>query len=158
VTIDRRTLRTLREVRWRLREQASAEHASSSQQQMKAEEILAAAQGTLEQSLEDAREVVSAARTVDELARVSQVVAAHHLCLDDATAEHAAAVATVQATAAQLRERARQALAAERLVERSDREAARREVRQEQRSQDDQRRRAPRDTRQPPGRRETKPL
>jgi hypothetical protein len=142
MTVNRRMVRSLRDVRLCLRELALAEHAAVSDSEMRAEEILAAANHDLEGTLAGAPAAMSAASSIAELDRISQMVAAHHVCLDEASGGYAAAVALTEAAYAVLRDRTRQARSAERLVERFDRESARRESAQEQRSHDDQHRRS----------------
>ncbi|MEZ4362070.1 MAG: hypothetical protein R3B48_17920 [Kofleriaceae bacterium] len=146
MTISRRTVRALCDVRGRLRDLAAAEHSSRSETQLRAEELVAAARHELEGSLELAAGAVQGARGVDTLDRMSELVAAHHVCVDEAGAELAAAVMMTEETAQLLRERSRQVLSAERVLQRYQRESALRAHRQEQRVHDDHPRRLGRDT------------
>lgn len=93
-----------------------------------------------------AAEALGNASAVAELDRIAQTVAAHHVCLDEAAADLAAAVLRTEEASRQLRRTAQEAKTAERLVDRYDQQSARRVSRQEQRSYDDLRRRGYRET------------
>lgn len=146
MTIDRRTIRALRDVRGKLRDLALAEHATTSATQLRCEEVKAAARAELEDSFASASAALGTASTVAQLERISQDVAAHHVCLDEASAELAAAVLRTEEASRQLRQRAQQVESARRISENVERESAQRVSRQEQRSHDDLRRRPRRDT------------
>jgi len=146
MTIDRRTVRTLREVRGKLRDLALAEHTATSASQQRCQEVMSAALAELEGSMCAATTALGTASTVAELDRISQTVAAHHVCLDEASAELSAAVVRTEEASRQLRRSAQQAETAERIFDRYKQECTRRLNRQEQRSHDDLRRRGVRDT------------
>jgi flagellar biosynthesis chaperone FliJ len=146
MTVNRRTVRALCDVRERMREIAAAEHSSRSQTQLRAEEVLAAARRELECSLDHACGELEAAGSVDELDRVAQQIAAHHEGVEAASAEVASAVILTAETAQRLRARASEVASASLILERCERESSRRAQRQEQRILDDQRRRGRRDT------------
>ncbi|MBK7536731.1 MAG: hypothetical protein IPI49_15455 [Myxococcales bacterium] len=146
MTINRRAAQALSSARLLLREAAAAEHAASSDHQMRAQEILDAAHDELEQTLEAAPAAMSAARSVDALARVSQHVTERRESVDRAVAGCDAAIQDTDAAATRLRERARQAYVARQLAERAERERAGLEERRDQRTQDEVRRRAVRDS------------
>lgn len=146
MTIDRRTVRTLRDVRGKLRDLALAEQASTSANQLRCQEIMEAARTELEGSFSTAGEALRSACHVGELERISQHIAAHHVCLDEASADLAAAVLRSEEASRQLRQRAQQVESARRISENVERESALRVSRKEQRSHDDLRRRPHRDT------------
>lgn len=146
MTIDRRIVRTLRDVRSQLRDLALAEHSATSASQLRCEEAVARARAELESSFAAAGEALRTACTVAELDRISQVVAAHHVCLDEAGSELAAAVELAEESGQRLRQRAQQVVSADRLFDQVQRESALRLSRREQRSHDDLRRRSSRET------------
>jgi flagellar biosynthesis chaperone FliJ len=146
MTIDRRTVRTLREVRRKLRDLALAEHTATGVSQQRCQEVMSAARADLEGSMCAATTALGAACTVAELDRISQTVAAHHVCVDEASAELAAAVVRTEEASRLLRRSAQQAETAERIFDRYKQESDRRVNRQEQRSHDDLRRRSVRET------------
>jgi flagellar biosynthesis chaperone FliJ len=146
MTIDRRTVRTLRDVRGKLRDLALAEHTATSASQQRRHEAMSAARTGLESSLGAATTALGTASTVADLDRISQTVAAHHVCLDEASAEWAAAVVRTEEASRQLRRSAQQVKTAERIFDRYQQESARRVNRQEQRRHDDLRRRGVRET------------
>lgn len=146
MTIDRRTVRTLRDVRGKLRDLALAEHTATSASQQRCQDAMSTARADLEGSLTAATTALGCANTVAELDRISQTVAAHHVCLDEAAADLAAAVVRTEEASRQLRRSAQQAETAERIFDRFKQESVRRVNRQEQRSHDDLRRRAVRET------------
>lgn len=146
MTIDRRIVRTLRDVRGKLRDLAQAEHATTSASQKRCEQAVARAKTDLEGMIAAAGDQLRTAASVAELDRISQAAAAHHVCIDEAANELAAAVVMVEESGAQLRQRAQQVVSAERLFDRVQRESAVRVNRREQRSHDDLRRRGIRET------------
>lgn len=146
MTIDRRTVRSLRDVRNKLRDLALAEHTATCASQQRCEAEVGAARAVLEGSMSAAAEALGNASAVAELDRIAQTVAAHHVCLDEAAADLAAAVLRTEEASRQLRRTAQEAKTAERLVDRYDQQSARRVSRQEQRSYDDLRRRGYRET------------
>jgi flagellar biosynthesis chaperone FliJ len=149
MTIDRRTVRTLRDVRSKLRDLALAEHASTSATQLRCAELMEAARSELEQTFTSAGAALRGAQSIADLERVSQEVAAHHVLVDEASADLAAAELRTEEASRQLRQRARQMESAERLFDQTRRESAKRVHRKEQRSHDDLRRRSTRETKSP---------
>lgn len=149
MTLDRRTVRTLRDVRSKLRDLALVEHASTSATQLRCEEIVAAARSELEGSFVEAGAALRGAQSVADLERAAQAVAAHHVLVDEAAADLAAASLRTEEASRQLQQRARQKESADRLFDLTRRESAKRADRKEQRSHDDLRRRSARETKTP---------
>jgi flagellar biosynthesis chaperone FliJ len=137
MTIKIRVVRTLKEVRTRLRDLAAAAHSNAAGIRDRSALDLQAEHEQLECALDDAADELSAARTVHELDRVAANTGVHRLSVADAARRHEVALAASETTADRLRERTLQLRAAEQLVERADHRRARRESRAEQRRSDD---------------------
>lgn len=137
MTIKIRVVRTLKEVRTRLRDVAAAAHANAAGIRDRSAQELQAEHDLLETALDDAAGELAAARTVHELDRVAEATIVQRLSVADATKRHEVALAASETTADRLRERTRQLRTAERLVERVDHRRARRESRAEARRVDD---------------------
>lgn len=146
MTINRHLAHTLRETRALQRDAAAAEHASSSDHRMRAQDILAAASAELEESLTEAPAALQRAHSVAELEQVSEHLAAQRAQVAQAQDALAAAAAKAQDTESKLRECNRQAHCAAQLAQRAQRAHAAAEQRQEQVRHDDLRRRSSRDT------------
>lgn len=137
MTIKPRVIRALKDARTRLRDVAAAAHSTTAAVRDQRARELADEHDALESALDQATHTLSAARTVDAVARVAESTGAYRLAVADATQRHAAAVVASDATATKLRERTRQLRTAERLVELADDNRARREATAEQRGADD---------------------
>jgi len=137
MTIKIRVVRTLKDVRTRLRDIAAAQHSNAAAQRDRSARDLAQEHATLETELDRAASTLAEARTVHDLDRVAEATGVHRLLIEDATQRHQVAVAASQTTADHLRERTRQLRTAERLVELADTRRAKRESRAEQRRTDD---------------------
>lgn len=137
MTMKPRVVRALRDARTRLRDVAAAAHSTTSAVRDQRARELADDHEALEDALDEAATTLSAARTIDEVARVAESTGAYRLAVVDATQRHDAAVAQTVTTADKLRERTRQLRTAERLVEIVDDHRAKREASAEQRSSDD---------------------
>lgn len=137
MTIRPRAVRALRDVRVRLRDAAAASHATAATARDAKHAELDRERGRLEEFLDDAIGVLSAARNVHELDRVAETTGVHRLEIADASARHVEAIAATEAAAGYLRDRARELKRAELLVERVTDERARTEAKTEQRVNDD---------------------
>jgi flagellar biosynthesis chaperone FliJ len=137
MTIKIRVVRTLKEVRTRLRDVAAAAHANAAGIRDRSAQELQAEHEQLENALDEAIDELAAARTVYELDLVAEATGGQRLSVADAARRHQSALAASETTADRLRERTRQLRAAEQLVERADHRRARRESRAEQRRADD---------------------
>jgi flagellar biosynthesis chaperone FliJ len=137
MTIKIRVVRTLKEVRTRLRDVAAAAHSNAAGIRDRSAQELQAEHEQLEVVLDEAAGELAAARTVHELDRVAASTGVQRLSVADAAKRHQVALAATETTADRLRERTVQLRAAEQLVERVDHRRARRESRAEQRRADD---------------------
>jgi len=137
MTIKIRVVRTLKEVRTRLRDVAAAAHSNAAVVRDRSAQELQAEHDQLETALDQAADSLAAASSVHELDRVAEMTDVHRMSVADAAKRHEVALAESETTAGQLRERTRQLRSAERLVERADHRRARRESRAEQRRNDD---------------------
>lgn len=137
MTIKPRVVRALRDARTRLRDVAAAAHSTTAAARDQRARELADEHGALEDALDQAATTLSAARTIDAVARVAESTGAYRLAVADAAHRHDAAVVASDATASKLRERTRQLRTAERLVEIVDDHRAKREATAEQRGSDD---------------------
>ncbi|HEY0481166.1 MAG TPA: hypothetical protein VGD37_26805 [Kofleriaceae bacterium] len=137
MTIKPRVVRALKDARTRLRDAAAAAHSTASVQSDRSARELEGEHGELEAALDAATHTLATARTVHDLDRVAAATGEYRMSLAEAMQRHTDAAAATQTAAERLRERTRQLRTAERLVERVDRERARRESRADQRRADD---------------------
>jgi flagellar biosynthesis chaperone FliJ len=137
MTIKIRVVRSLKDVRTRLRDVAAAAHSNAAAARDRSARDLADEHASLETALDQAAGTLAAARTVHELDQVAEATGVYRLSVADAAERHQCALAASQTTADQLRERTRQLRTAERLVEQADARRAKRESRAEQRRTDD---------------------
>ena len=144
MTIKIRVVRTLKEVRTRLRDIAAAQHSNAAAQRDRSARDLQDEHATLQTALNQAASTLAEARTVHDLDRVAEDTGVHRLSVADAAKRHEVALAASQTTADHLRERTRQLRTAERLVELANARRAKRESRAEQRRTDDMTARRPR--------------
>jgi flagellar biosynthesis chaperone FliJ len=137
MTIKIRVVRSLKDVRARLRDVAAAAHSSAAAARDRSARDLADQHASLETALDEAADTLAGARTVHELDLVAEATGVHRLSVAAAAERHQRALAASQTTADHLRERTRQLRTAERLVELADARRAKRESRAEQRRTDD---------------------
>jgi hypothetical protein len=137
MTIKIRVVRSLRDVRTRLRDVAAAAHTNAAAARDRSARELADEHASLETALDEAADTLAAARTVHELDLVAAATGGYRLSVAAAAERHQCALAASQTTADHLRERTRQLRTAERLVDRADARRAKRESRAEQRRTDD---------------------
>jgi flagellar biosynthesis chaperone FliJ len=137
MTIKIRVVRSLKEVRTRLRDVAAAAHSNAAAARDLAARDLASEHASLENALDEAATTLAAARTVHDLDQVAEATGVFRLSVADAAERHQVAVVATQTTADHLRERTRQLRTAERLVEQADARRAKRESRAEARRADD---------------------
>lgn len=137
MTIKIRVVRSLKEVRTRLRDVAAAAHSNAAAARDRSAQDLADEHASLESALDEAAETMAAARNVHELDQISENTGVYRLSVAAAAERHQRAVADSQTTADHLRERTRQLRTAERLVDMAHARRAKRESRAEQRRTDD---------------------
>ena len=137
MTIRPRAVKALRNVRERMRDAAAATHVVAAAARDTSRAALNEQHERMTAFLDDAPEVLAAARTIHELDQVAETTGVHRIAIADANARHVDAVAVTEQTAGKLRERTRQLRTAERLVERVDDSAAKLAARDEQRGNDD---------------------
>jgi len=137
MTIKIRVVRSLKEVRTRLRDVAAAAHSNASAARELAARNLASEHASLETALDQAATTLAAARTIYDLDQVAEATGVHRLSVADAAERHQVAVAATQTTADHLRASTRQLRTAERLVEQADARRAKRESRAEASRADD---------------------
>ncbi|HSS00249.1 MAG TPA: hypothetical protein VLM79_24495 [Kofleriaceae bacterium] len=137
MTMKIRVIRSLQNVRTRLRDVAAAAHSNAAVARDRSAAELRDEHQSLETALDDAADSLAAARTVHDLDRVAEHTVVYRLSVADAAKRHEVALAASELTADQLRERTRQLRTAERLVEQVEHRRARRESRAERRRVDD---------------------
>jgi len=133
VTIKPRAARALRDARLRLRDAAAAAHAAAVADHDRREREL----HTLDTVLDDAADALADARSVDELDRVAENTGVHRLYVAEAAARRDAAAVASRDSAVDLRATAQKLRTAERLVDRAEHHASKRENVLEQRATDD---------------------
>jgi flagellar biosynthesis chaperone FliJ len=132
-----RSARVLRDVRTRLRDVAAATHAITTAQRDEAKRRLETEEDRLESLLSHAHHAFAGARTVHIFDDVAMHVGAQEHAIKDATTVHATHASRAAESHLKLVASARLLETAERIVDRIDAEAARREARNEQRANDD---------------------
>jgi flagellar biosynthesis chaperone FliJ len=137
MTINSRVARSLRELRGRLRDLAAAEHGDAQSKAAAAASHVADQEAQLEDTLDEAEDVLATATTVHTLDHVGNLVGSHRAAITDAVAMHSAATQISDLAHARLRARIRQLKTAERVVELIDRDRTTLEKRTEQRGHDD---------------------
>jgi len=137
MTINPRVARSLRELRSRLRDLAAAEHGDAQSKATAAATHVANRQSELEDTLDEAEDVLASATTVHTLHDIDNLVGSHRAAITDAVALHSTATQISDLAHARLRARIRQLKTAERVVELIDRERTTHEKRTEQRGHDD---------------------
>ena len=137
MTIKMRTIRALKNARARLRDVAAAEHSMASVIRDRSAQALQDEHASLATTLDDAAELLAAARTVHDLDRVAEGTVVSRLSVADAAERHQAALTASMSTADRLRERTRQLRTAERLTEIVEHRRAKRESRSERHRLDD---------------------
>jgi len=137
MTIKPRTIRSLRDVRERMRDVAAAHHGRAAHACAAANEHLAREENTLVEYLDDVEDTLSEIKSVYELDRIAAQAAELRRAVATAVNAHETAKAASDRSAMELRERARQLRSLERLKERLDQERARTDTRNEQMASDD---------------------
>jgi flagellar export protein FliJ len=137
MTIRPRAVRALRDVRERMRDAAAASHATASATREATQVALVTEQQQLVTHMDDAANVLGAARTVYDLDRFAESTGVYRIRIADASKQRDEATAVKSSTAAKLRESTRQLRSAEKLVELTETTMSRREAATEQRTNDD---------------------
>ena len=137
MTLRPRAVRALRDVRVRLRDAAAASHAVVTAARDQTHLALVREQDALEDYLDEATDILAAARNVHDLSSVGDITGVYKREIVDASSRHDEATAAVETSADQLRHKARLLRRAEKLVERVTQDRAKSEAKVEQRMNDD---------------------
>jgi hypothetical protein len=137
MTINPRVARSVRDMRSRLRDLAAAEHGEATAATTAAAVHVATQEQYLEDTLDEAEDVLAAVTNVYALDDVAGMVACQRELIGDATTAHAAATEVAYLAEARLKARIRQLKTAERVVELARDDRTSREAKAEQHASDD---------------------
>jgi hypothetical protein len=137
MTINSRVARSVRDLRSRLRDLAAAEHGEATVATQVAAGQVAIQQQRLEDTLDEAEDVLATVTHVYALDHVAERVASQRHAIGEAATAHAAAAEISNLAEARLKSRIRQLKTAERVVERVVEHRVSREAKAEQNASDD---------------------
>ena len=137
MTINPRVARSVRDMRSKLRDLAAAEHGDANRKTRSAAAYVETQEQTLEDTLDEAEDMLAGVTNVYALDNVAGLVACQREAIVDAAKAHTDATEVSNLAEARLRVRIRQLKTAERVVEMANASRTTREAKAEQHANDD---------------------